>query len=119
MDNTSLFKFVFVDREEQKRLINDFLSNRTESNVLWLSGSHGVGKSFLLNNINSFARCPKTVYIELKSENSEQNCLLELLRELGNITALKTYWSLYYGIRSMTGYDFLRKAEISCTIPKP
>lgn len=35
------------------------------------------------------------------------------------ITALKTYWSLYYGIRSMTGYDFLRKAEISCTIPKP
>ena len=35
------------------------------------------------------------------------------------ITALKTYWSLYYGLRSMTGYDFLRKAEISCTIPKP
>lgn len=35
------------------------------------------------------------------------------------INALKTYWSLYYGIRSMTGYDFLRKAEISCTVPKP
>ncbi len=35
------------------------------------------------------------------------------------IIALKTYWSLYYGLRSMTGYDFLRKTEISCTIPKP
>ena len=35
------------------------------------------------------------------------------------ITALKTYWSLYYGLRSMTGYDFLRKAEISCVVPKP
>lgn len=28
------------------------------------------------------------------------------------ITALKTYWGLYYGIRSMTGYDFQNRCPI-------
>ena len=54
MDNTSLFRFNFVDRKEQKQLINDFLKDKTDSNVLWIHGLHGVGKSFLLNNINNF-----------------------------------------------------------------
>lgn len=31
------------------------------------------------------------------------------------ITALQTYWSLYYGLRSMTGYDFERCCKISET----
>lgn len=34
------------------------------------------------------------------------------------IIVLKIYWSLYYGIRSMMGYDFFRKVEILCIIFK-
>lgn len=33
------------------------------------------------------------------------------------ITALKTYWSLYYGIRSMTGYDFQNHCPIEKSLP--
>lgn len=33
------------------------------------------------------------------------------------MTALKTYWSLYYGLRSMTGYDFEQQCMIKETLP--
>ena len=34
------------------------------------------------------------------------------------ISALKSYWSLYYGLRSMTGYDFERNQKIEENLPK-
>lgn len=34
------------------------------------------------------------------------------------ISTLKTFWSLYYGIRSMTGYDFMTDKEIEKTLPE-
>lgn len=33
------------------------------------------------------------------------------------INTLKTYWSLYYGLRSMTGYDFEQRCMIKETLP--
>lgn len=34
------------------------------------------------------------------------------------ISALKSYWSLYYGLRSMTGYDFEKKQKIEENLPE-
>ncbi len=34
------------------------------------------------------------------------------------ISALRTYWSLYYGLRSMTGYDFEKNQKIEEIFPK-
>ncbi len=34
------------------------------------------------------------------------------------ISALKSYWSLYYGLRSMTGYDFEKKQKIEENYPE-
>lgn len=34
------------------------------------------------------------------------------------IASLSTYWSLYYGLRSMTGYDFAKDQEISWELPE-
>ena len=34
------------------------------------------------------------------------------------ISALKSYWSLYYGLRSMTGYDFERNQKIEENYPE-
>ncbi|MBR4048472.1 MAG: TolC family protein [Bacteroides sp.] len=34
------------------------------------------------------------------------------------ISALRTYWSLYYGLRSMTGYDFEKNQKIEENFPK-
>ena len=34
------------------------------------------------------------------------------------ISALQTYWSLYYGLRSFTGYDFASDRPIEYTLPE-
>ncbi|MBE6273972.1 MAG: TolC family protein, partial [Bacteroides sp.] len=34
------------------------------------------------------------------------------------ISALKSYWSLYYGLRSMTGYDFEHNQKIEEILPE-
>lgn len=34
------------------------------------------------------------------------------------ISALKSYWSLYYGLRSMTGYDFEKNQKIEENLPE-
>lgn len=34
------------------------------------------------------------------------------------ISALQTYWSLYYGLRSMTQYDFVRRCPIAYLLPE-
>ena len=34
------------------------------------------------------------------------------------ISALRTYWSLYYGLRSMTGYDFEQNKKIEEVLPE-
>ena len=36
----------------------------------------------------------------------------------GYINALKSYWSLYYGLRSMTGYDFEKNQKIEENLPE-
>ena len=83
MNNTDLFRFDFVDRENQKLLIQNLFENKTESNILWLNGPHGVGKSFFLKNMSNFTSCPEKIYVELKAEDKEQNCLLDLLVSIG------------------------------------
>lgn len=34
------------------------------------------------------------------------------------IEALKTYWMLYYGLRSLTQYDFYRNCSLTETLPE-
>ena len=34
------------------------------------------------------------------------------------IQSLSTYWSLYYGLRSMTGYDFEHSCPIAWPLPE-
>ena len=34
------------------------------------------------------------------------------------ISALRTYWSLYYGLRSMTGYDYEKNQKIAENYPE-
>lgn len=122
MDNTSLFRFNFVDREEPKKIITSFLKNETNSNILWLKGVHGVGKTFLLNNINSFVECPKTVYIELCSEESEHNCLFELLKGIGEATKFpfikffkKNYMEIISVLKSTAVFTIKQISNIDLT----
>lgn len=86
MDNRDLFNFKFVDRDKQKKDIINLISGKTKSNVLWIDGPHGVGKSFLLDHINEFAPYTKTVYLDINAEDKNPNCLLSLLQTIGKNT---------------------------------
>ena len=103
---------------------------RVDRNSEWgghMFGWGEAGKRHPLNSVHQPGERPsreqtaRRLYILGKSTILDLNAAIteKDTARRNYITALKTYWSLYYGIRSMTGYDFLRKAEISCTIPKP
>lgn len=50
MLNTDIFEFEFVDRENERKTIEAFLSDTSNQlpSTLWVQGSRGVGKSFLI-----------------------------------------------------------------------
>ena len=51
MDSTNLFKFPFTDRSIERQNFLDFISSKQNSNVLWINGDHGIGKTFFLDNM--------------------------------------------------------------------
>lgn len=50
--------------------------------------------------------------LDLNAATSEQNSA-----RTGHLSALQTYWSLYYTLRSLTGYDFERNLPIDEQLP--
>lgn len=50
MLNTDIFNFEFVDRQNEREMVDKFLMNSYESSgyALWLSGKRGTGKTFFL-----------------------------------------------------------------------
>lgn len=86
MNNTSLFNFKFVDRDIPKNEIRKMLDGRTESNVIWMQGSHGVGKTFLIEHITDFTHFNNKIYVDIDVENENPNCLLSLLETISQAT---------------------------------
>jgi outer membrane protein TolC len=54
----------------------------------------------------------KSTILDLNSATTEKDAARR-----NYISALKTYWSLYYGLRSMTGYDFEQNKKIEEVLP--
>ena len=55
----------------------------------------------------------KSTILDLNSATTEKDAARR-----NYISALKTYWSLYYGLRSMTGYDFEQNKKIEEVLPE-
>ena len=55
----------------------------------------------------------KNTILDLNSAISEKDAARR-----SYIESLSTYWSLYYGLRSMTGYDFAQNSPISWPLPE-
>ena len=55
----------------------------------------------------------KSTVLDLNSAITEKDSSLR-----SYVSSLQTYWSLYYGLRSMTGYDFERKQKIEENYPE-
>ena len=54
----------------------------------------------------------KSTILDLNSATTEKDAA-----QRSYISALQTYWSLYYGLRSMTGYDFEKNQKIEENYP--
>lgn len=48
MDNIDLFKFKFVDREVERKVVKKFLFDSNNDKILWIHGESGVGKTELV-----------------------------------------------------------------------
>ena len=55
----------------------------------------------------------KSTVLDLNSAITEKDSSLR-----SYVSSLQTYWSLYYGLRSMTGYDFERNQKIEENFPE-
>ena len=55
----------------------------------------------------------KSTVLDLNSAITEKDSSLR-----SYVSSLQTYWSLYYGLRSMTGYDFERNMKIEENFPE-
>ena len=55
----------------------------------------------------------KSTILDLNSATTEKDAA-----QRSYISALQNYWSLYYGLRSMTGYDFEKNQKIEENLPE-
>lgn len=46
MKSTNLFQFPFTDRSVERKILFDFIKSKHDTNILWLNGDHGIGKTF-------------------------------------------------------------------------
>lgn len=82
MDNRDIFDFKFVNRFKEREQIKNFLNNIMNTNILWIFGANGIGKSTLINKSLLDAVFENTIYINLESQNENNNCMKQLLEEL-------------------------------------
>ena len=55
----------------------------------------------------------KSTILDLNAATTEKDAA-----QRSYISALQSYWSLYYGLRSMTGYDFEKNQKIEENYPE-
>ena len=97
-----LINFPFVDHFDEKDRLNNFLKFESNS-VLYLQGEHGIGKTFLLQQIEHFCNDFKIVYLDCRSNIADapeisKTCLyqfLSILQNNINIT-IKNFIANYY-----------------------
>lgn len=87
-DNTSLFQFEFTDRQNEQVILQNFLHNQT-SNVLWVYGKSGTGKTFFINNC---IQKGNVIYVENKENNEPGSCILNLINQLHKL-GNDSFWS--------------------------
>ena len=84
MLNTDFFDFEFVDRKTERDIIydfSDFSIAQISKKTLWIKGKHGVGKTFLLNNVYNklINRNKYVVYTTVEKNNIQPGVYLKNL----------------------------------------
>lgn len=92
MLNTDIFQFEFVDRSEERKKVDKFLEDFSQSpgHTLWINGKRGTGKSFFLTeHILSKANIA-TVYVNIGIDDTSPEAYLKVfISELSKVADLK------------------------------
>lgn len=91
MLNTDVFKFEFVNRTRERKIIDNFIGNFNENvgYALWINGKRGVGKSFFLTEYVVPQKGFHSVYVNVKSGyNTPNSYLKELISQVSKTANL-------------------------------
>ncbi len=113
MTNVDLFNFEFADREEEIKILSNFLSKEGDR-VLWIYGRSGIGKSFFLETcLKNILKYPY-IYVENKNNNKNGQCILELINKLQESSENKvlSFFRKHYKITKAITSDIQKKFEI-------
>ena len=83
-----LFDFNFVDRSNERKIISNFINYKTDSNILWINGQSGVGKSFLIENTFLLNKTCKNIFISPQAQGQTESSLELFIKEVQNTTKI-------------------------------
>lgn len=117
MDSRDIFQFRFVDRYESKKCLLNFIANDPTNKILWISGSRGTGKTFLIEN--TLKNIPQTeinlIYYSFGvEENDLQGFLAQLQRlaPIGFLEFLRTNYTSLVDISKQVVSQALKTAGL-------
>ena len=101
MDTTELFEFCFVDREQERQILNNFFNNKQET-TLWIKGASGFGKTTFFNYMfekwNQYSLC----YINIRTDTTSIEIISDFIIQLQQyanmdfISQFKNHYKKFY-----------------------
>lgn len=91
MLNTDVFKFEFVNRARERKIVDNFIGNFKEKveYALWINGERGVGKSFFLTEYIVPQKGFYSVYVNMNAGcNAPNSYLKELIFQISKTADL-------------------------------
>ncbi|WP_418387118.1 hypothetical protein [Akkermansia sp.] len=83
MNNTILFDFPFVNRNNERNLIKNYRDASQRGDILWLCGASGCGKTTLLKEVlDNKIDDTFCIYINQDPSDSSGNYIKNLLKVL-------------------------------------
>lgn len=110
MNNTDLYQFSFVDREESSKKLKYLLSQT--SKLPLIVGNHGVGKTYFIENFFKKNKKLNCTYITFDAETADHNGIEELILALEKnkaVSFLKFFSINYSAIFRITGGSIAEK----------
>lgn len=89
MESTSLFQFPFTDRFAEREKMNEFIESEHGSNILWINGDHGIGKTFFLDNVLSENNDYNIIKVSIDPEVELPDYLKALVLSLQQASGIK------------------------------
>lgn len=117
MNNTILFDFPFVNRNNERNLIKNYRDASQRGDILWLCGASGCGKTTLLKEVlDNKIDDTFCIYINQDPSDSSGNYIKNLLKVLQKVANIKLrdfikihYTSIFKGSKILIIYFFKRK----------